>query len=151
MRVACPSPQYCYVKTTFTVPNHLHSEVGEEAISTGVGAFDKTRDEVTHKAYYQWVPFVLFLQGIMFYVPHLIFKSWEGGKVQGIVAGLNQVKGGNLRTLGINHFRSLLCFFQLIMDKRDRVEKEKVLAQYVVDSLNTHNFWAFKVFRDSAM
>ena len=40
---------------------------------------------------------------------------------------------------------------QLIMDKRDRVEKEKVLAQYVVDSLNTHNFWAFKVFRDSAM
>ena len=37
------------------------------------------------------------------------------------------------------------------MDKRDRVEKEKVLAQYVVDSLNTHNFWAFKVFRDSAM
>ena len=31
------------------------------------------------------------------------------------------------------------------MDKRDRVEKEKVLAQYVVDSLNTHNFWAFKV------
>ena len=40
---------------------------------------------------------------------------------------------------------------QLIMDKRDRVEKEKVLAQYVVDSLNTHNFWAFKVLRDLAM
>ena len=47
---------------------------------TGVGAFDKTRDEVTHKAYYQWVPFVLFLQGCMFYMPHLISKSWEGGK-----------------------------------------------------------------------
>ena len=31
------------------------------------------------------------LQGILFYLPHLIFKSWEGGKVQGIVAGLNQV------------------------------------------------------------
>ena len=39
---------------------------------------------------------------------------------------------------------TILCI-QLIMDKRDRVEKEKVLAQYVVDSLNTHNFWAFKV------
>ena len=34
-------PQYCYVKTTFTVPNHLHSEIGEKAISAGVGAFDK--------------------------------------------------------------------------------------------------------------
>ena len=39
----------------------------------------------------------------------------------------------------------MLNLSQLIMDKRDRVEKEKVLAQYVVDSLNTHNFWAFKV------
>ena len=57
----------------------------------GVGAYNPHTDEVTYKAYYQWVPFVLFLQGIMFYVPHLIFKSWEGGKVQGIVAGLNQV------------------------------------------------------------
>ena len=46
---------------------------------------------------------------------------------------------------------SYMNCLQLIMDKRDRVEKEKVLAQYVVDSLNTHNFWAFKVFRDSAM
>ena len=40
---------------------------------------------------------------------------------------------------------SIYLTSQLIMDKRDRVEKEKVLAQYVVDSLNTHNFWAFKV------
>ena len=112
-----------------------------------MGSYNPHTDEVTYKAYYQWVPFVLFLQGIMFYVPHLIFKSWEGGKVQGIVAGLNQV-GRDLSTLGMNHFMNCL---QLIMDKRDRVEKEKVLAQYVVDSLNTHNFWAFKVFRDSAV
>ena len=61
------------------------------SLQAGVGAYNPHTDEVTYKAYYQWVPFVLFLQGIMFYVPHLIFKSWEGGKVQGIVAGLNQV------------------------------------------------------------
>ncbi len=89
----------------------------------GVGAYNPDTDDVTYKAYYQWVPFVLFLQGIMFYMPHLIFKMWEGGKVNGIIAGLNQ----------------------LILDKRDRVDKEKVLAQYVVDSLNTHNFWAMKM------
>ena len=58
-----------------------------------MGSYNPHTDEVTYKAYYQWVPFVLFLQAIMFYVPHLIFKSWEGGKVQGIVAGLNQVQG----------------------------------------------------------
>lgn len=66
---------------------------------------------------------MLFLQGILFYLPHLIFKTWEGGKINGIVAGLNQ----------------------LIMDKSHRADKEKVLAQYVVDSLNTHNFWALKM------
>jgi hypothetical protein len=25
----------------------------------------------------------------MFYVPHAIFKVWEGGKVKNIIAGLN--------------------------------------------------------------
>ncbi len=30
---------------------------------------------------FRWVPFVLFLQGILFYVPHIIFKKAEGGKV----------------------------------------------------------------------
>ena len=35
------------------------------------------------QAYYQWVPFVLFLQAGLFYAPHLLCKSWEGGKVKG--------------------------------------------------------------------
>ena len=34
------------------------------------------------QAYYQWVPFVLFLQAGLFYAPHLLCKSWEGGKVK---------------------------------------------------------------------
>ena len=34
------------------------------------------------QAYYQWVPFVLFLQAGLFYAPHLLCKSWEGGKVR---------------------------------------------------------------------
>ncbi len=78
---------------------------------------------MTHKAYYQWVPFVLFLQGCLFYMPHLIFKSWEGGKVKGIIAGLNH----------------------MIIDRKDRAKKERVLARYVVESLNTHNVWAMKM------
>ena len=36
-----------------------------------------------YQAYYQWVPFVLFLQAGLFYAPHLLCKSWEGGKVKG--------------------------------------------------------------------
>ena len=32
------------------------------SFQVGVGAYDPSNDDVTHKAYYQWVPFVLFFQ-----------------------------------------------------------------------------------------
>jgi hypothetical protein len=53
---------YCYVLTTFTLPKHWNSKIGYESAHKGVGAFNPLEDEVTFKAYYQWVPFVLFLQ-----------------------------------------------------------------------------------------
>ena len=89
----------------------------------GVGSYNREEDEVSHKAYYQWVPFVLFLQGVLFYLPHLIFKAWEGGKVRNIIAGLNQ----------------------LILDKKDRKDRERALADYFVESMHTHNLWALKM------
>ena len=38
--------------------------------------------ETEVKAYYQWVPFMLFLQAVMFYVPHIIYKAVEGHKLK---------------------------------------------------------------------
>lgn len=35
-------------------------------------------DPIRHHAYYQWVPFVLFAQALMFYLPHKLWRSWEG-------------------------------------------------------------------------
>ncbi len=113
---------YCYVLTTFTLPKHWGSTIGEQASQTGVGAYDPSRDRVTHKAYYQWVPFVLFLQGCFFYAPHMIFKAWEGGKVRGIISGLHNY----------------------VLDRGDRKSRERTLAEYFADALGTHNFWALK-------
>lgn len=48
-------------------------------------------DEVRHHAYYQWVPFVLFAQAISFYLPHLFWRRWEGGKIKNLVIGLQLV------------------------------------------------------------
>lgn len=34
---------------------------------------------------------------------------------------------------------------QMVLDKEERIEKEKILANYIAESLNTHNFWAMKM------
>lgn len=48
-------------------------------------------DEVRYHAYYQWVPFVLFAQAISFYLPHLLWRSMEGGKIKSLVIGLQVI------------------------------------------------------------
>ena len=66
---------YCYIMGTFTLP-------GKKDIleMPGVGTYhaQEEADEVQYKAYYQWVPFVLFLQACIFYVPHALFKVCKG-------------------------------------------------------------------------
>ena len=46
-----------------------------------MGPYNPDKDDVSVKAYYQWVPFVLFLQALMFYLPHIIYMMAEGKKV----------------------------------------------------------------------
>ena len=54
-------------------------------------------------AYYQWVPFVLFLQSLLFASPHAFWCNWEGGLVRGSLTGIrDEVRGPDrdkLRTL----------------------------------------------------
>lgn len=38
-------------------------------------------EKIRFHSYYQWVQFMLFFQAITFYVPHWIWKMWEGGKI----------------------------------------------------------------------
>jgi hypothetical protein len=76
---------YCYISGTFSVPEHYvnyTAALGNVVSHTGVGPYDPSKDKVEIKAYYQWVPFMLFLQGAMFYMPHVIYKAAEGGKVK---------------------------------------------------------------------
>jgi hypothetical protein len=53
-----------------------------EVPHAGVGPYYKDEDDSNqpkYHAYYQWVPFALFFQGIFFLLPHYIWKSIEGG------------------------------------------------------------------------
>lgn len=110
---------YCFITSTFTIPKYHNMTVGKEIAHPGLGPHTPD-DEIIRHAYYQWVPFVLFLQAMLFYTPHFIWKKIEGGKIKNVLLGLNT----------------------MMLEKDKREEKEKTLAKYMIDRMHSHNFWA---------
>ena len=83
------SPFYSVYPHREKIGTQWYPRVGNVISSAGVGPYNAGRKEdgspiteVEVKAYYQWVPFMLFLQGVMFYVPHIIYKAVEGQKLK---------------------------------------------------------------------
>ena len=98
------------------------SFIGAHVANTGVGPYHPG-EEIEIKKYYQWVPFMLFLQGIMFYVPHIFYKYFEKGKIESILEGLHR----------------------WILSNEERQSKEKELAEYIVGTKGTHRSWCLKL------
>ncbi|KDR16624.1 Innexin inx3, partial [Zootermopsis nevadensis] len=116
---------FCWITSTYTIPHLQGQQVGTHVAGPGVGPHVQGLDEVQHHNYYQWVPFVLFLQGLLFYVPHWLWKNWEGGKIKMISKDL---RGSTIE-----------C-------KEKRHNKQDKLVQYISYSLHTHNGYAFGYF-----
>lgn len=82
---------FCFFTATFTVIKHLNATLlDKEALAhPGVGPIGVNTDEpIKRHAYYQWVPFVLFGQALMFYFTHLLWKKLEGGRLRKLIDGL---------------------------------------------------------------
>lgn len=73
-----PINTYCWISSTFTINT-----------TTGLGNHKLPGHEKTYHAYYQWVPFVLFIQGCMFYLPHLFWKAAERKTAHTLLQGLD--------------------------------------------------------------
>jgi len=72
---------FCFMKATFT----LSRTEGASPLDThhGVGHGNHRSDENNEfHNYYQWVCFVLFLQGVFFYFPYIAWKNMEKGKLK---------------------------------------------------------------------
>ncbi|XP_023331313.1 innexin inx3 [Eurytemora carolleeae] len=106
--------QYCWVSGTYIVPD----SVGLDENTVGIGPYkkclmpdektilecareDETCDErnkgsndvnlgmcAETQSYYQWVPFILMFQGLVFIIPHKIWEIIEEGKMKSITDGV---------------------------------------------------------------
>ncbi|XP_058454331.1 innexin inx3 [Malaya genurostris] len=114
---------YCWIMYTFTLPGQHGRPAGTSVAHPGLG--NEYNQERTYHSYYQWVPFMLFFQGILFYAPHWIWKNWEEGKMRMISDGLR----GNM-----------------VLGPGERKGRQTRLARYLFVSKNTHNAYSFGYF-----
>ncbi|XP_030749888.1 innexin inx3 [Sitophilus oryzae] len=118
---------YCWITYTFTLPHEQGKIVGTEVAHPGLG---NENQEKTYHSYYQWVPFVLFFQGVVFYVPHWLWKNWEEGKIRMISGGLRGA---------------------LVGEKAEREQRQNRLVQYLIETMHQHNTYAFGYFLCEAL
>lgn len=114
---------YCWIYSTFTIPNRLGGRPGIDVAHPGVSTHNEN-DEIKYHKYYQWVCFVLFFQAILFYVPRYLWKTWEGGRIKMLVLDLN-------------------C---PVVNEECKADRKKLLVDYFASNLHTQNFYAVRFF-----
>ncbi|CAG9858463.1 unnamed protein product [Phyllotreta striolata] len=115
---------YCWIYSTFTIPDRLTGHVGKDMIQPGVASHVDGKDTVKYHKYYQWVCFVLFFQAMLFYVPRYLWKTWEGGRIKMLVLDLN-------------------C---PIVSEDCKKDRKQLLIDYFTSNLHMQNFYAFRFF-----
>jgi len=115
---------YCWIMSTFSIPSKDKGIDGKDRAHQGVGPETGDEGDVRHHAYYQWVPFMLFLQGVMFYIPHYLWKLFEDKKMDKITSGLRGKQ----------------------FTKDGKREKTEHLITYLWETRGRHNTYAFKYF-----
>lgn len=115
---------FCWITYTFTLPNSNPHGIVHPGLGNDYG------EEKRMHSYYQWVPFMLFFQGLLFYIPHWVWKNWEEGKVRMISEGMR----GTIASIA-----------------DDRTNRQNRLVQYLIDTLHMHNSYSFGYFLCEAL
>lgn len=115
---------YCWIYSTFTIPSMLGGKLGRDVASPGVSAHTDESDMKYHQ-YYQWVCIVLLIQAVSFYIPHYLWKNWEGKRMKMLSLDMNQP----------------------VIDEKCKEERKAAFCNYYLTEKGTHDiyFWRFFV------
>eukprot|EP00090_Calanus_glacialis_P017363 TRINITY_DN27054_c0_g1_i1.p1 TRINITY_DN27054_c0_g1~~TRINITY_DN27054_c0_g1_i1.p1 ORF type:complete len:398 (+),score=116.55 TRINITY_DN27054_c0_g1_i1:132-1325(+) len=112
---------YCYITETFSLPANQ-----ESVPHPGVGPIGQD-SEVFHHSYYQWIPYLLFLQSASFYLPYMMNKFSHDNRITKLIQDLQNV----------------------IPYNENRQDKIGDIHLYTQDFFGSHGGWATKlVFSD---
>lgn len=98
---------YCWIQNTYWVP--MYENIPD----------DHTAREEKQIGYYQWVPFILIAEALMFSLPCIFWRllSWQSG-------------------LSIQHLINAACDTQIVVDQSERQKAIDALASCFVDNLD---------------
>lgn len=82
------------------------------------------------------MPFVLFFQALCFYIPHALWKSWEGGRIKALVFGLRMV--GLTRYLKNDSLRIGKLNIPSMAEAEERV---KDIRRTMIDRMRLNQSW----------
>ena len=116
---------YCYMSNTFTLPKVLTDGRDQGVAHPGVGPLGtNSNHELFYHNHYIWVPYLLLLQSVTFFIPLLLHRFVQEGRIQLLLGGLHN----------------------LIAFDETRIDKHGDIKFYFKDTWNTHNWWANKLF-----
>lgn len=110
---------YCWIHSTHTLPNQPDNQPAIPGMGT-----PKEGEELRYHKYYQWVGFFLIFQAITFYIPRLVWKYREGGRMRTLVEDIRLV----------------------LMPNEITENAKQSLVNYLFINMNQHRTYAFTFF-----
>ncbi|XP_050533272.1 innexin inx1 [Daktulosphaira vitifoliae] len=115
-----PVNTYCWIMSTFTMPDAFRRQQGVGAAHPGVGP--EEGEPAKYYSYYQWVCFVLFFQAMLCYFPKWVWDAQEGGLMTTLVMGLHYGLG----------------------EEKEKEKRKTILIHYLLTHIKKHTWYAAK-------